>query len=167
MVNVRLCVRLHMVKLEERESTASMRDNVMPIIVQVYICMHYTHIHSSSMHCMHIQKNHSSIYMLGYIIHTYVGVCTYVAIYLLDISRQLACMKLGSREKYQPIQYCWVHISRLLGYLVSYMPFASNKSVAAPRQDSIRACSAHAVLSGCCNIYLYIETETFEGMKPG
>ena len=43
---------------------------------------------------------------------------------LLDISRQLACMKLGSREKYQPIQYCWVHISRLLGYLVSYMPFA-------------------------------------------
>ena len=33
-------------------------------------------------------------------------------------------MKLGSREKYQPIQYCWVHISRLLGYLVSYMPFA-------------------------------------------
>ena len=44
--------------------------------------------------------------------------------YLLGISRQLACMKLGSREKYQPIQYCWVHISRLLGYLVSYMPFA-------------------------------------------
>ena len=39
----------------------------------------------------------------------------------MDISRQLACMKLGSREKYQPIQYCWVHISRLL---VSYMPFA-------------------------------------------
>ena len=33
-------------------------------------------------------------------------------------------MKLGSREKYQPIQYCWVHISRLLGYLASYMPFA-------------------------------------------
>ena len=33
-------------------------------------------------------------------------------------------MKLGSREKYQPIQYCWVHIRRLLGYLVSYMPFA-------------------------------------------
>ena len=33
-------------------------------------------------------------------------------------------MKLGSREKYQPIQYCWVRISRLLGYLVSYMPFA-------------------------------------------
>ena len=27
-------------------------------------------------------------------------------IYLLDISRQLACMKLGRREKYQPIQYC-------------------------------------------------------------
>ena len=33
-------------------------------------------------------------------------------------------MKLGSREKYQPIQYCWVHTSRLLGYLALYMPFA-------------------------------------------
>ena len=51
-------------------------------------------------------------------------VCTVVRYPLLDISRQLACMKLGSREKYQPMQYCWVHISRLLGYLVSYMPFA-------------------------------------------
>ena len=38
--------------------------------------------------------------------------------YLLDISRQLACMKLGSRGKYQPVQYCWVHTSWLLGYLV-------------------------------------------------
>ena len=47
----------------------------------------------------------------------------HIYINLLDISRQLACMKLGSREKYQPIQYCWVHINRLLGYLVSYMPF--------------------------------------------
>ena len=27
-------------------------------------------------------------------------------------------MKLGSREIYQPIQYCWVHTCRLLGYLV-------------------------------------------------
>ena len=53
---------------------------------------------------------------------TFMHICMYGS--LLDISRQLACMKLGSREKYQPIQYCWVHISRLLGYLVSYMPFA-------------------------------------------
>ena len=35
--------------------------------------------------------------------------------YLLDISRQLACMKLGRREKYQPIQYCW---AGCLGYPV-------------------------------------------------
>ena len=28
-------------------------------------------------------------------------------VHLLDITRQLACMKLGRREKYQPIQYCW------------------------------------------------------------
>ena len=52
----------------------------------------------------------------------YISDCMHA--YLLDISRQLACMKLGSREKYQPTQYCWVHISRLLGYLVSYVPFA-------------------------------------------
>ena len=37
---------------------------------------------------------------------------------LLDISRQLACTKLGSRGKYQPMQYGWVRTSRLLGYLV-------------------------------------------------
>ena len=42
--------------------------------------------------------------------------CEYI--YLLDISKQLAYMKLGSRGKYQPMQYCWVHTSRLLGYLV-------------------------------------------------
>ena len=35
--------------------------------------------------------------------------------HLLDISRQLACMKLGRREKYQPIQYCW---AGCLGYPV-------------------------------------------------
>ena len=39
--------------------------------------------------------------------------CMYVC--LLDISRQLACMKLGRREKYQPIQYCW---AGCLGYPV-------------------------------------------------
>ena len=40
---------------------------------------------------------------------------TYMYMYLLDISRQLACMKLGRREKYQPIQYCW---AGCLGYPV-------------------------------------------------
>ena len=45
--------------------------------------------------------------------------CMYI--YLLDISRQLACMKLGRREKYQPIQYCW---AGCLGYPVHtcYLP---------------------------------------------
>ena len=62
---------------------------------------------------------------IQYKIYVHIIVKYYVLYYtMLDISRQLACMKLGSREKYQPIQYCWVHISRLLGYLVSYMPFA-------------------------------------------
>ena len=43
---------------------------------------------------------------------------SYVQFDLLDISRQLACMKLGSRGKHQPMQYCWVHTSQLLGYLI-------------------------------------------------
>ena len=41
--------------------------------------------------------------------------CTCMCTCLLDISRQLACMKLGRREKYQPIQYCW---AGCLGYPV-------------------------------------------------
>ena len=43
------------------------------------------------------------------------SVHVHVHVYLLDISRQLACMKLGRREKYQPIQYCW---AGCLGYPV-------------------------------------------------
>ena len=65
-------------------------------------------------------------------------------IHSLDIPRQPTCMKLGTRELYQPIQSCHVVC---LG--------TSNKSVALPRQDSIRPCRAHAVLSGHCNIYVY------------
>ena len=57
-------------------------------------------------------------------------------------------MKLGTRELYQPIQSCYIVC---LGI--------SNKSVAVPRQDSIRTCRAHAILtSGYCNIlYLHYE----------
>ena len=44
---------------------------------------------------------------------------------LLGTPRQPTCMKLGNREPYQPMQSC-------LGI--------SNKSVAVPRQDSIRPC---------------------------
>ena len=49
---------------------------------------------------------------------TRIDFSSYVQFALLDISRQLACMKLGSRGKHQPMQYCWVHTSQLLGYLV-------------------------------------------------
>ena len=106
--------------------------------------------------------SHTYAYIHIYI-HTYTCIHTYICVYnmhgveynsLLDISRQLACMKLGSREKYQPIQYCWVHISRLLGYLVSYMPFAYRYPTNLLQHPDRRACSARAVLSGCCNIYL-------------
>ena len=58
--------------------------------------------------------------------------------YLLDIPRQPTCMKLGTRELYQPIQSCHV-----------VCPGISNKSVAVP---SIHPC--RAVLSGHCNIYV-------------
>ena len=87
---------------------------------------------------------------------------------LLDTSRQLACMKLGSSRKYQPMQYCWVHTSQLLGYLVytchfpidiqtvprhdSIRSVISNKYIAVPRHDSIG--SVHAVQCGYCNLYM-------------
>ena len=89
--------------------------------------------------------------------------------YLLDIPRQPTCMKLGTRELYQPIQSNKSvavprqdSMSPALG--ISNKSVAvprqdsmspalgiSNKSVAVPRQDSIRPCRAHAVLSGRCN----------------
>ena len=49
-------------------------------------------------------------------IHVHVHIYVHVLyIHLLDISRQLACMKLGRRETYQPMQYCW---AGCLGYPV-------------------------------------------------
>ena len=60
----------------------------------------------------------------------------------LTCNPHTTCMKLGTRELYQPIQSCHVFC---LGI--------SNKSVAVPRQDSI--CRAHAVQSGYCNIHMY------------
>ena len=60
----------------------------------------------------------SSYMPFAYRYPTYCSTQTGQHSHLLDISRQLACTKLGSRGKYQPVQYCWVHTSRLLGYLV-------------------------------------------------
>ena len=71
--------------------------------------------------------------------------------YLLDISTQLACMRLGSRDIYQPITVLigsYMPVARLPS---SYMPFAyryPTSQLQYPRQGSIRACSAHAALSG-------------------
>ena len=48
-------------------------------------------------------------------LHTCLLLSNFQQMHLLDISRQLACMKLGRREKYQPIQYCW---AGCLGYPV-------------------------------------------------
>ena len=59
--------------------------------------------------------------LLGSYNYTHVGCwlpSSYVQFALLDISRQLVRMKLGSSRNYQPMQYCWVHTSQLLGYLV-------------------------------------------------
>ena len=60
-----------------------------------------------------------TLYMYMYAVclymYMYVKYAVYICMYLLDISRQLVCMKLGRREKYQPIQYCW---AGCLGYPV-------------------------------------------------
>ena len=73
-------------------------------------------------------------------------------------SRQLACMKLGSREIYQPIQYCWVHTCRLLGYLVHTCHLPRDiQQVSCSTPD--RTAFAHAALTlpclGYCNLYIH------------
>ena len=61
--------------------------------------------------------------------------------------------KLGSREIYQPIQYCWVHTCRLLGYLVHtcHLPI-DIQQVSCSTPD--RAAFALAVLMLPCLGYL-------------
>ena len=83
-------------------------------------------------------------------------VCEDLYIRLLDISRQLACMKQGSREKYQPIQYCWVHISRLLGYLVSYMLFAYRYPTNLLQHPDRTAFALAALMLSCLGAATYI-----------
>ena len=79
-----------------------------------------------------------------------------VHIPLLGISRQLACMKLGSREIYQPIQYCWVHTCRLLGYLVHtcHLPI-DIQQVSCSTPD--RTAFALLRCMGYCNLYTYAQ----------
>ena len=76
---------------------------------------------------------------------------------LLDISRQLACIKLGSRGKYHPMQYCWVHTSRLLGYLVHtcHLPIAIQQIYCSTQTGQ------HSRLQrSCCPVDLGIATYT-------
>ena len=63
--------------------------------------------------CCFAHTQHS-VYVHAHLVHPPCIPCA-VCVHLLDISRQLACMKLGRREKYQPIQYCW---AGCLGYPV-------------------------------------------------
>ena len=65
-------------------------------------------------------------------------------------------MKLGSREKYQPIQYCWVHTSRLLGYLVSYMPFAYRYPTNLLQHPDRTAFALAALMLSCLGAATYI-----------
>ena len=62
-------------------------------------------------------------------------------------------MKLGTGALYQPIQSYIVQA----GFIHVICLGISNKSVAVPRQDSIRPYRAHTVLSGHCNIYIQLE----------
>ena len=71
---------------------------------------------------------------------------------LLDISRQLACMKLGSREIYQPIQYCWVHTCRLLGYIVHTC--IQQVSCSTPDRTAFALAALMLPCLGYCNLYL-------------
>ena len=62
-------------------------------------------------------------------------------------------MKLGRREKYQPIQYCWVHTSRLL---VSYMPFAYRYPTNLLQHPDRRAFALAALMLPCLGAATYI-----------
>ena len=64
-------------------------------------------------------------------------------------------MKLGTGGLYQPIQSYIVQA----GFIHVICLGISNKSVAVPRQDSIRPYRAHAVLSGHCNIYVLLRVK--------
>ena len=64
----------------------------------------------------------------------YISLHSCMFVHLLDIPRQPTCMKLGTRELYQPIQSCHVVC---LGI--------SNKSVAVPRQDSMSPALQHVL----------------------
>ena len=71
--------------------------------------------------------------------------------YLLDISRQLACMKLGRREKYQPIQYCW---AGCLGYPVHtcHLPIDIQQIYCSAQTGQ------HERRTGHCNIYIHVHS---------
>ena len=64
-------------------------------------------------------------------------------------------MKLGRREKYQPIQYCW---AGCLGYPVHtcHLPIDIQQIYCSAQTGQLHACGAQAVLSGHCNIYVHV-----------
>ena len=77
-----------------------------------------------------------------------------IKVYLLDIPRQPTCMKL---YRYWGIVSAYtIRCSAQIGQHEPCSLGISNKSVAVPRQDSIRPCRAHAVLSGHCNMYMHV-----------
>ena len=105
---------------------------------------------------IHVHRSHYEVW---------IGISTHQYMYLLDVSRQLACMKLGRREKYQPIQYCW---ASCLGYPVHtcHLPIDIQQIYcSAQTGQHERHTGAHAVLSGHCNIYLLEVTKQQTCMK--
>ena len=70
------------------------------------MCLLWHILYVVSLYIIEIHIVHSHFVALCVYVCMYVRTCVSECVYvcLLDISRQLACMKLGSREKYQPIQ---------------------------------------------------------------
>ena len=81
---------------------------------------------------------------------------------LLDISRQLAYMKLGRREKYQPIQYCW---AGCLGYPVytCHLPIGIQQIYCSAQTGQHERCRRE-----CCPVWAlqHIFTAAWQACTP-
>ena len=80
-------------------------------------------------------------------LHTCLLLSNFQQMHLLDISRQLACVKLGRREKYQPIQCCW---AGCLGYPVHtcHLPI-DIQQIYCSVQTGQHSCLRHS----CCPVW--------------
>ncbi len=78
--------------------------------------------------------------------------------YLLEVTKQQICVKYCSSGLYYQLGLVlkyWSLYKLVVYFQQGHYP-TSNKSVACPRPDRVSPLRAHAVLSGTCNMYVYL-----------